>query len=245
MVATRGHASRWGTYAALGIVAVLLCGGAEASSEQVKKRHHSADTHSRNQAASNLSVVIHLDPEPPRHDVGAADEQQQQKYPTLGELLLVGVGLIQAVVLAWQIKYLGLAVKRSHTTERAYIFPFTSKWTASGNFASFNFAFKNSGKTPGIVTEYYYDFRADDPPKNEAPNYPKTNTLVKTDAVCSSDLLFQVGDNAMTSVNLPVFFGYVLYTDMFKRKHSTRFCTRMTQAGEWKVVGAASWNEYD
>jgi len=144
------------------------------------------------------------------------------------------------------------AAEHIPAVERAYLFA-TPAFIGTDNDkteTTVEITVDNPGRTPGILTSIYGQF-SNKPPKGDVPQYNGGGSYPFELTVNSTN-----GD-PRARVVLPVvfktdfaeqqfFWGYIEYLDIFKKPHTSRFCTLISPAeSRWQVTGGRAWNDWN
>jgi hypothetical protein len=144
------------------------------------------------------------------------------------------------------------AAEHIPTVERAYLFaaPAFIGANQERTETTIEISVDNPGRTPGILTSIYGQF-SQKPPKGDAPQYNGGGSYpFELTVNCSN------GDPRAKAV-LPVvfktdfaeqqfFWGYIEYLDIFKKPHTSRFCTVIFPAeSRWQIAGGRAWNDWN
>jgi hypothetical protein len=135
--------------------------------------------------------------------------------------------------------------------ERAYLHVWNRPDQTIAAFPSsknLEFGFSNRGRTMGIMREWYFGVRKDAPTERH-PSYPKGATAVfehKPDnRVVAAGSEREVATLPIDTAAAPVVFGYLIFEDVFEKRHTTRFCMqlKLVENGyDFQAVGPPSWS---
>lgn len=134
------------------------------------------------------------------------------------------------------------------------------------------FTFKNCGRTPAKITKSSFFFGLVDTtsglpevpqyrPEDATSGYPKQGLLVVQSETSNVGVQFMDGKedfkpsqlvDIRNGTSLLVIYGFVLYTDAFRRRHELRFCyiyrpkkgANNWMGGEFKLEGPKSYNSH-
>jgi hypothetical protein len=167
--------------------------------------------------------------------------------------LFTAILAVSTIALWWSTRRLWavtkIAADHIPIVERAYVFV-TPVPSIENDRTIIHLKIENFGQTPAIITEGYGASSPDDrvgPPVY--PSWPENPRFL--DAVISKD---QPGIEPRLFPNYwwsPIitphyFFGYLKYIDIFRKKHTIRFCVKLFPAeGTIDVAGSPAWNEWD
>lgn len=129
--------------------------------------------------------------------------------------------------------------------ERAYIFA-TPHPAVDGKRTIITLMIENYGQTPGIVTEGYGTTSLTEPVGQ--PLYPPRPLNPRSlEAVLGKDAKEPFPTKWESPVTDPhFFFGYIRYTDIFHKPHTTRFCAKIFPAtGKVDMAGPPVWNSWN
>jgi hypothetical protein len=107
---------------------------------------------------------------------------------------------------------------------------------------------QNFGPTPGFLETLYGEFSRTKPP-GKKPRYDpsKGTTFAVDDIIGKFDVPTPLDQRFETPGVEPVyFFGYVEYRDIFKRRHTSRFCALLKPVeGTSALAGERAWSSWD
>ena len=143
------------------------------------------------------------------------------------------------------------AAKHIPAVERAYIFIQPSEKGGFFGPDEKTVAFvevQNFGPTPGFLETLYGEF-SPTKPNGRKPRYdPSKGTKFAVDDIIGKfDVPTPLDQRFETSGVEPVyFFGYVEYRDIFKRRHTSRFCALLKPVeGTSALAGERAWSSWD
>ncbi|MDE2472731.1 MAG: hypothetical protein KGL35_29410 [Bradyrhizobium sp.] len=131
------------------------------------------------------------------------------------------------------------------TVERAYIFVTPIPAIEDGKTVT-GLMVENFGQTPGIITEVYGASSESEP--TGQPLYPPRNANPRLlDAVLGKGSKNQSLNRWWSAIIEPhFFFGYIRYTDIFRKSHTTKFCVKIFPAdGRIDRAGPDVWNSWN
>jgi hypothetical protein len=143
------------------------------------------------------------------------------------------------------------AAKHIPAVERAYIFIQPSEkagFIGPGERTVALVEVQNFGPTPGFLETLYGEF-SPTKPKGRKPRYDPTKgtkfavdeVIGKFDVPTPLDQRFEA-----PGVEPIYFFGYVEYRDIFKRRHTSRFCALLKPIdGTSALAGERAWSNWD
>lgn len=137
-----------------------------------------------------------------------------------------------------------IAAEHLPAVERAYVFGGPTDLFLLHDQASVRLAMQNYGKTPAVIREWLVEFVAQEPrgkkPAYEPAKRTTTNEILEPFKLYSPPTVFR------SEIPAPFFIvGYILYDDVFRRAHTTRFCVSVGRDGKAAYAGHPAWNEYD
>jgi hypothetical protein len=126
--------------------------------------------------------------------------------------------------------------------ERAYVFA-TPMPVIENNKTVIRLRIENFGQTPGFCSEAYGGTSDTEPTGN--PVYPPRPHFIEAVIQTGKVEIFPVRwESPITTPHY--FFGYIKYTDIFKRGHISRVCKRILPAeGKIDMAGPPVWSEWD
>lgn len=167
------------------------------------------------------------------------------------QLKLIRKSLDQAAAAANAAGIAAAAAKESADhiprVERAYVFagPSNINYQVPAFICTFDILADNCGKTPGIITEAAVGI-TDNRPLG-TPDY----------SACQIRLFDNIMDAGRVGQRLPIdcshktvkpffVYGYVKYKDIFRKEHTSRFCSEILPAQRgWELAGTPAWNDWD
>lgn len=171
------------------------------------------------------------------------------------QLRLIGKSLIDAKIAANAAKEAADAAKVSAEhiprVERAYLFACPCNFVANAGSrrTTYKFSIENAGKTPGFVSQIAIVQSLREP--SGAPAYPNSRVL-QTDMVVAAGATNHELDIDGEAPWTTMFFiyGFIIYTDIFKNGHTSRFCLEVTPTADpktasIKLAGGREWNDWD
>jgi hypothetical protein len=189
-------------------------------------------------------------------DTGRFIHAYHQETVAVATVIIAAFTIILGVFTISLARSTRVAAEHIPLVERAYLFggPDTRTLTVRDdlNLIQFKFGVKNNGKTPGIVAEIWVEFLTDEPTSGN-PIYRRGQAGVNG-RLAEPDAVLSAGDDASSLFPPPFsctpgeryFAGYIIYTDIFKKTHTSRFCTRFDfDNRSWHRVGPPAWNDWD
>jgi hypothetical protein len=165
--------------------------------------------------------------------------------PLLALLLLLTLSMLLLWVYTRRVANAArLAAEYVPAVERAYVFGGPTDLFLLHDQASVRLAMQNFGKTPAIIRGWLVEFVAQEP-QGKKPSYDETK---RTDAneILEPDKLFSPAMTFRSEIPAPFYIiGYILYDDVFRKRHVTRFCVGVTRDAKAAYAGHPAWNEYD
>jgi hypothetical protein len=136
------------------------------------------------------------------------------------------------------------AAEHVPAVERAYVFGGPTDLFLLHDQATVRLAMQNYGKTPAVIREWLVEFLADEP-KGSEPSYHGSDRTV-TNEILEPFKLFSPAAVYRSDVSAPFYIvGYIVYDDVFRRTHTTRFCVGIARDGKAAFAGHPEWNAYD
>jgi len=136
------------------------------------------------------------------------------------------------------------AAEHVPAVERAYVFGGPTDLFLLHDQATVRLAMQNYGKTPAVIREWLVEFMAEEP-KGKEPVYDGTNRTV-TNEILEPFKLFSPATVYRSEIPAPFYIvGHIVYDDMFRRTHRTRFCVGVARDGKAAFAGHPEWNAYD
>jgi len=136
------------------------------------------------------------------------------------------------------------AAEHLPAVERAYVFGGPTDLFLLHDQASVRLAMQNYGKTPAVIREWLVEFVAQEP-RGKKPAYEPTKRT-PTNEILEPYKLFSPPTVFRSEIPAPFFIvGYILYDDVFRQSHTTRFCVGVGRDGKAAYAGHPAWNEYD
>lgn len=137
-----------------------------------------------------------------------------------------------------------IAAEHLPAVERAYIFGGPTDLFLLHDQASVRLAMQNYGRTPAVIRGWLVEFLAQEPhgrkPAYDESKRTATNEILEPDKLFSPPVVFR------SEIAAPFFIvGYILYDDVFRQSHTTRFCVGVARDGKAAYAGHAAWNGYD
>jgi hypothetical protein len=112
------------------------------------------------------------------------------------------------------------------------------------------FSLKNTGRTRAAIIQAHGEFAQGTNPSGEPAYSHLVGTTYRTDFTLSAGVEAEFPYAFKTRVvTEQFFFGYVEYEDIFRRRHTSRFCLRIYPVGEndkpwkWQLAGSDKWRE--
>ncbi len=128
--------------------------------------------------------------------------------------------------------------------ERAYVFGGPTDLFLLHDQATVRLAMQNYGKTPAVIREWLVEFLAQEP-RGRKPSYDETKRTL-TNEILEPFKLFSPAAVFRADVPAPFYIvGYIIYDDVFRRSHTTRFCVAVARDGKAAFGGQSEWNAYD
>jgi len=144
------------------------------------------------------------------------------------------------------------AAEHIPAVERAYLFA-TPAFIGANNDkteTTVEITVDNPGRTPGILTSIYGQF-SNKPPKGDRPqynggaSYPFELTVNSTNGDPRARVVLPVVFKT-DFAEQQFFWGYIEYLDIFKKPHTSCFCTLIFPAeSRWQVTGGRAWNDWN
>lgn len=136
------------------------------------------------------------------------------------------------------------AAEHLPAVERAYVFGGPTDLFLLHHQATVRLAMQNYGKTPAVIREWLVEFLAEEPSGRE-PVYDGSDRTV-TNEILEPFKLFSPATVYRSEIPAPFYIvGYIVYDDMFRRSHTTRFCVGIAPDGKAAFAGHPEWNAYD
>jgi hypothetical protein len=137
-----------------------------------------------------------------------------------------------------------IAAEHLPAVERAYIFGGPTDLFLLHDQASVRLAMQNYGRTPAVIRGWLVEFLAQEPhgrkPAYDESKRTATNEILEPNKLFSPPVVFR------SEIAAPFFIvGYILYDDVFRQSHTTRFCVGVARDGKAAYAGHAAWNGYD
>jgi hypothetical protein len=137
-----------------------------------------------------------------------------------------------------------LAAEHVPAVERAYIFGGPTDLFLIHDQATVRLAMQNYGKTPAVIREWLVEFVAQEP-RGRKPSYDLSKRTVTND-ILEPFKLFSPATVFRSEIAAPFYIvGYIVYDDVFRRSHTTRFCVGVARDGKAAFAGHPEWNAYD
>ncbi len=136
------------------------------------------------------------------------------------------------------------AAEHVPAVERAYVFGGPTDLFLLHDQATVRLAMQNYGKTPAVIREWLVEFMAEEP-KGREPAYNGSDRTV-TNEILEPFKLFSPTTVYRSDTPAPFYIvGYIIYDDVFRRSHTTRFCVGIARDGKAAFAGHPEWNAYD
>ncbi len=136
------------------------------------------------------------------------------------------------------------AAEHVPAVERAYVFGGPTDLFLLHDQATVRLAMQNYGKTPAVIREWLVEFLAQEP-RGRKPSYDGTKRTV-TNEILEPFKLFSPATVFRSEIPAPFYIvGYIVYDDVFRRPHTTRFCVGVARDGKAAFGGHPEWNGYD
>jgi len=137
-----------------------------------------------------------------------------------------------------------IAAEHLPAVERAYIFGGPTDLFLLHDQASVRLAMQNYGRTPAVIRGWLVEFLAQEPhgrkPAYDESKRTAANEILEPDKLFSPPVVFR------SEIAAPFFIvGYIIYDDVFRQSHTTRFCVGVARDGKAAYAGHAAWNGYD
>ena len=137
-----------------------------------------------------------------------------------------------------------LAAEHVPAVERAYVFGGPTDLFLIHDQATVRLAMQNYGKTPAVIREWLVEFLAQEP-HGRKPSYDASKKTV-TNEILEPFKLFSPATVFRSETSAPFYIvGYIVYDDVFRRSHTTRFCVGVARDGKAAFAGTPEWNAYD
>jgi len=136
-----------------------------------------------------------------------------------------------------------IAAQYIPAVERAYVFGGPTDLFLLHDQASVRLAMQNYGRTPAVIRGWLVEFLAQEP-RGGKPAYDEArrtaiNEILEPDKLFSPPVVFR------SEISAPFFIvGYIIYDDVFRQSHTTRFCVGVARDGKSAYAGHPAWNEY-
>jgi hypothetical protein len=184
-------------------------------------------------------------PQPQAEPPKVSTDERIADY-TLALAVLTGVLAGSTLLLWWQTRKSTRISERALTElERAYIFVTPVPSIEEGR-TIVSLKIDNAGQTPGFVHEGYGTTSVSEP--TGEPSYPpqKNNPRV-LEALVRKDATEIFPTKWWSPITEPhYFYGYIKYTDIFQKEHTSRVCVKIFPAeGKLDLAGPPAWNEWD
>ena len=164
-------------------------------------------------------------------------------------LLLITALLALSTLLLWvYTRRLANAAKAAAehvpAVERAYVFGGPTDLFLLHDQATVRLAMQNYGKTPAVIREWLVEFLAQEP-RGRKPGYDASKRTV-TNEILEPFKLFSPATVFRSEIPSPFYIvGYIVYDDVFRKTHTTRFCVGVARDGKAAFSGHPEWNAYD
>jgi hypothetical protein len=164
-------------------------------------------------------------------------------------LLLITALLALSTLLLWVFtRRLANAAKAAAehvpAVERAYVFGGPTDLFLLHDQATVRLAMQNYGKTPAVIREWLVEFLAQEP-RGRKPGYDASKRTV-TNEILEPFKLFSPATVFRSEIPSPFYIvGYIVYDDVFRKTHTTRFCVGVARDGKAAFSGHPEWNAYD
>jgi hypothetical protein len=136
------------------------------------------------------------------------------------------------------------AAEHVPAVERAYVFGGPTDLFLLHDQATVRLAMQNYGKTPAVIREWLVEFLAQEP-RGRKPGYDASKRTV-TNEILEPFKLFSPAAVFRSEIAAPFYIvGYIVYDDVFRKKHTTRFCVGVARDGKAAFSGHPEWNAYD
>lgn len=136
------------------------------------------------------------------------------------------------------------AAEHVPAVERAYVFGGPTDLFLLQDQATVRLAMQNYGKTPAVIREWLVEFLSQEP-RGRKPTYDSSKRTV-TNEILEPFKLFSPATVFRSETPAPFFIvGYIVYDDVFRRSHTTRFCVGVARDGKAAFSGQPEWNAYD
>jgi hypothetical protein len=136
------------------------------------------------------------------------------------------------------------AAEHVPAVERAYVFGGPTDLFLLHDQATVRLAMQNYGKTPAVIREWLVEFLAQEP-RGRKPSYDGSKRTA-TNEILEPFKLFTPATVFRSEIPAPFYIvGYIVYDDVFRRSHTTRFCVGVARDGKAAFGGHPEWNGYD
>jgi hypothetical protein len=136
------------------------------------------------------------------------------------------------------------AAEHVPAVERAYVFGGPTDLFLLHDQATVRLAMQNYGKTPAVIREWLVEFLAQEP-RGRKPGYDVAKRTL-TNEILEPFKLFSPATVFRSEIPAPFYIvGYIVYDDVFRRSHTTRFCVGVARDGKAAFSGHPEWNAYD
>jgi hypothetical protein len=137
-----------------------------------------------------------------------------------------------------------IAAEHLPAVERAYVFGGPTDLFLLHDQASVRLAMQNYGKTPAVIRGWSVEFVAQEP-HGKKTAYDGSRRISAND-ILEPFKLFSPPTVFRSEIPAPFFIiGYIVYDDVFRKSHTTRFCVGVGRDGKAAYAGNPAWNEYD
>lgn len=136
------------------------------------------------------------------------------------------------------------AAEHVPAVERAYVFGGPTDLFLLHDQATVRLAMQNYGKTPAVIREWLVEFLAQEP-RGRKPAYDGAKRTL-TNEILEPFKLYSPATVFRSEIPAPFYIvGYIVYDDVFRRSHTTRFCVGVARDGKAAFGGHPEWNAYD
>jgi len=181
-------------------------------------------------------LVCCLNPNAKPGDVGGDQVNERHKGPSPGEWGLIAVGALQALILGWQISFLGKTLTHQRRSDerqqRAYVYieDAVAEPKCFGKSWEITYIIKNGGKTPAhkvktidVATVVDWPLKNLPPPRDEyyCGSMGPNGDWIDQDATLIGSAL---RSDIISKKKAILLRGTVSYEDVFNRERKTHFC---------------------
>ncbi|MGD9503251.1 MAG: hypothetical protein AB7V40_12280 [Methyloceanibacter sp.] len=136
------------------------------------------------------------------------------------------------------------AAEHVPAVERAYVFGGPTDLFLLQDQATVRLAMQNYGKTPAVIREWLVEFLAQEP-RGKKPGYDVSKRTL-TNEILEPFKLFSPAAVFRSEIPAPFYIvGYIVYDDVSRRSHTTRFCVAVARDGKAAFSRHPEWYAYD